>query len=52
MTEQCFVCGNSKEDEIEYKRVTLDRGWKEVKEMAWVCKDLEACGMRMYGNKN
>ncbi|MBP1948286.1 hypothetical protein [Virgibacillus litoralis] len=31
MTEECLVCGNTNEEEIEYKTVIIDDGWKGVK---------------------
>lgn len=52
MTEKCFVCGNTDEEELEYKTVYLDDGFKEVKKKVWVCIDTDDCGMRMFGNKN
>jgi hypothetical protein len=52
MTKECFVCGNTNEEEIEYKTVILTDEWKEVKKKVWVCKDDDDCGMRIYGNKN
>ncbi|HWL23358.1 MAG TPA: hypothetical protein VNR38_06350 [Ureibacillus sp.] len=51
MAEKCFVCGNTNEEEIEYKKVYLDDGWKEVSRYEWVCIDDDDCGMRIYGNK-
>lgn len=52
MSKECFVCGNTNEEEIEYKTVIIDDGWKEVKKKVWVCKDEDDCGMRMFGNKD
>jgi hypothetical protein len=52
MTKECFACGNTNEEEIEYKTVFIDDGWKEVKKKVWVCKDQDDCGMRMFGYKN
>ncbi|SES88617.1 hypothetical protein SAMN05421676_10220 [Salinibacillus kushneri] len=50
MTEECFVCGNTNEEEIEYKTVYLDDGFSgEVKKKVWACIDQEECGMRVYG---
>lgn len=50
--EECFTCGNTNEEDIEYKTVYLSDGYKEVKKKVWVCKDQYDCGMRMHGNKN
>lgn len=52
MAEECFVCGNTNEEEIEYRTVILDDGLREVRKKEWVCKDEDDCGMRIYGNKN
>lgn len=39
MSIECFVCGNTNEEEIEYKTVYLDYGFNEVKKKVWVCID-------------
>ncbi|MCD1257643.1 hypothetical protein B5M42_002165 [Paenibacillus athensensis] len=51
MAEECFACGNKNKKEIEYKKVILDDGEKEVAEIKLVCKDQYECGMRMHGPK-
>lgn len=51
MTKECFACGNANENELEYKKVSLDDGWKESKKYVWTCKDPDDCGMRMFGPK-
>lgn len=52
MAKECFACFNTKEEEIEYRTVFLDDGWKEVQKEVWVCKDENDCGMRSHGYKN
>jgi hypothetical protein len=36
-------------EEIDYKTIILDDGWREVKKDVWVCNDEDDCGMRIYG---
>lgn len=43
-----FCCGNTNEEEIEYKTVLIGDSWKEVMKNFWVCKDQDDCGMRMF----
>jgi len=50
MTTKCYECGNTNEEEIEYKTVTTDEGdgMNEKKIKLWLCIDNEDCETRVY----
>lgn len=49
MARECYECGNTNEEEIEYKTVITDEGdGNEKKIKLWLCIDNDDCEMRVY----
>jgi hypothetical protein len=49
MARECYECGNTNEEEIEYKTITTDEGdGNEKKIKLWLCIDNDDCEMRVY----
>lgn len=48
MARECYECGNTNEEEIDYKTVTTDEGYgiNEKKVQLWLCIDNDDCEMR------